>query len=93
MSQLLETGMLIFFGISWPINIIKAIKVRTTKGVSIFFLYFILIGYFCGIAAKFVAGHINYVVGFYILNFIMVSIDILLYYRNSAIEHLESQKT
>ena len=39
------------------------------------------IGYLCGIAAKLVAGDFHwYVVFFYILNFCMVTTDMILYF-------------
>jgi len=88
MVQLLETAMLISFGISWPVNIHKSYKARTTRGKSLLFLCFILFGYLCGITAKFVSGAVNYVVVFYIINSIMVSIDIAIYFRNLVLDRL-----
>ncbi|MCL2763598.1 MAG: hypothetical protein FWD36_10455 [Treponema sp.] len=90
MPQILETLMIIFFGISWPTNIIKSYRVRTAKGKSILFLVLILIGYFCGITAKIVSGSVNFVLVFYIINFVMISIDILLYFRNLALDKAEA---
>ena len=91
MSQILETLMLVFFGFSWPTNIIKSYRTRTTRGKSILFLFFILAGYWCGIAAKFVSGNVNYVCLFYAVNSIMVIADILLYFRNRALDRLNSE--
>ena len=90
MPLILETLMLIFFGISWPTNIIKSYKVRTTRGKSILFLYFILLGYCCGVAAKIVSGTVNYVCVFYVINSIMVIVDIFLYYRNRTLDRLKT---
>ena len=86
MPQLLETLMLVFFGISWPTNIIKSYNARTAKGKSILFLFLILAGYICGAFAKLSSNIINYVLAFYILNAVMVTIDILLYFRNCALD-------
>lgn len=86
MAQIFETIMLISFGISWPSSIIKSYTSRTAKGKSIVFLLFILIGYLFGILSKFVAGNITYVLVFYIINFVMVSIDMSLYFRNRQID-------
>jgi bacteriorhodopsin len=86
MAEILETLMVIAFGLSWPNNIIKSWRARTTQGKIIMFLYFVFIGYLCGISAKLVSGHINYVFVFYILNSIMVLIDITLYYRNMKLD-------
>lgn len=86
MSQLFEAFMVICFGISWPLSIIKSYRSRTTKGKSIFFIVFILVGYAFGVTSKIISGHITYVFIFYVINFIMVSIDIGLYVRNSKID-------
>ena len=37
--------MVICFGISWPINIVKAWKARSTKGISLLFYSFITCSY------------------------------------------------
>lgn len=78
--------MVICFGISWPLSIIKSYKARTTKGKSLIFLIFIEAGYVCGIASKLMSGKITYVFIFYVLNLIMVGTDIGLYIRNSALD-------
>ena len=86
MAQILESMMVILFGISWPLNILKSVRSRTAKGKSIAFLLFIFVGYICGIISKLVGGNINYVLVFYILNLVMVSIDIALYFRNKRLD-------
>jgi len=86
MSELLEAFMIISFGISWPIAILKSYRSRTAKGKSILFIFFILFGYGCGISSKLVSGKITYVFAFYILNFIMVALDAILYFRNSKLD-------
>lgn len=88
MAELLEAGMVIAFGISWPLNIVKSLRARTAKGKSLPFLFFIWIGYICGIASKLISGNITYVFFFYILNFIMVSADAALYFRNRRLDKL-----
>ena len=65
MSQFFEALMVICFGISWPMNIIKSLKTRTAKGKSLLFLLFILVGYVFGISAKLISGNISYVFFFY----------------------------
>ena len=83
MSELLEILMVVSFGASWPINVIKSYRVRTTKGKSLGFLVLIFVGYICGIASKLTAAQYHwYVLFFYVLNLIMVGLDILLYWRN-----------
>jgi hypothetical protein len=51
-------------------------------------LCFIQLGYGCGIIAKLLSEHINYAFIFYCLNFIMVGIDIVLYFRNLRLDKL-----
>ncbi|MDD4213154.1 MAG: hypothetical protein PHY42_07180 [Bacilli bacterium] len=88
MSEILEAVMVICFGISWPISIYKSYKARTAKGKSVHFLYFIVFGYACGVASKIIGHKISYVLVFYILNFMLVSVDILLYYRNRRLDQI-----
>ena len=94
MSQLFEVMMILSFGAAWPTNIIKSLKAKTAKGTSLPFLLIIEFGYICGIMSKFIAGNVNYVVFFYVLNLVMVGIDIAVYFRNlrldqSAVIHPE----
>jgi hypothetical protein len=85
-SELFEAMMVICFGISWPLSILKSWKSRTTKGKSLLFLFFIFFGYACGILSKLVGQNITYVFIFYVLNFVMVGTDIFLYFRNKRLE-------
>lgn len=86
MSQLFETFMVVCFGISWPLSILKSLKSRTAKGKSLIFMVFVFIGYLFGISSKFLSGNLTYVVFFYILNLLMVGMDIALYFRNSNLD-------
>ncbi len=86
MPQLLESIMILSFGISWPLAIMKSWSSRTAKGKSMVFLCFILFGYACGIASKLLMDKITYVLFFYALNFIMVAIDLALFFRNSRLD-------
>lgn len=85
-SQLFEAAMVISFGISWPASIVKSYTSRTAKGKSLFFLGMILFGYGCGIVSKLISGNITYVFIFYVLNLLMVSVDMFLYFRNKHID-------
>ena len=60
MAEALEAIMLICFGLSWPMNAYKNFKARTAAGTSWQFILLITLGYFAGIAAKFVSGTIGY---------------------------------
>jgi len=84
-AQILEIAMIVAFGFSWPNNIITTYKNKSTKGKSLAFLLLIDTGYVCGIIGKLLSGNIVwYVLFFYVLNFIMVTADLVLYfyYRN-----------
>ena len=93
MPEFLEALMVIAFGISWPMNIVKSVRARTAKGKSFLFLIFIWIGYVAGIASKLISGNITYVFFFYVLNLLMVSADILLYFRNRRLDSRAEKET
>lgn len=86
-GKILETIMLICFGISWPINLVKNIKVRSAKGMSLPFILMIIVGYIAGIGAKIVLGQINYVLIAYIINILMVSGNLVVYFINRAADN------
>ena len=93
MAELLEITMIVSFGISWPVNVVKSFKSRTTKGKSLAFLFLIFFGYIAGIASKLVndaymaqIGSKWYVRFFYVLNFIMVGADLIMYARNAKLD-------
>ena len=94
-TDLLEALMILCFGLSWPISIRKSIVSRTAKGKSLFFEVFLLIGYACGIIRKIIqvsggsSGFLFYLsFFFYILNFVEISIDVALYFRNKKLDEL-----
>lgn len=93
MSEILEITMILSFGASWPLNVLKSWRARTTKGKSLPFLLLIFFGYIAGIASKLVneaymASFASkwYVLFFYVLNFTMVGLDICVYYRNHLLD-------
>lgn len=86
MGSVLETVMLICFGFSWPLNVIKAYKARTAKGTSLPFILLIITGYIAGITAKLITNQINYVLIAYILNLAIVSLNVVVYFRNVALD-------
>lgn len=93
MAEILEIIMVVSFGASWPMNVMKSYKARTTKGKSLGFLCLIFFGYIAGISSKLVNtvymaefGSKWYVLFFYVLNLIMVGIDLCLYYRNYLLD-------
>ncbi|MBQ2818774.1 MAG: hypothetical protein IKM67_00410 [Clostridia bacterium] len=95
MPEMLEIVMIVSFGASWPMNVIKSYKARTAKGKSLAFLCLILFGYIAGITGKLLNpdymasfGDKWYVLVFYFLNFAMVLVDLILYFRNRHLDKL-----
>ena len=95
MAEILEIIMIVSFGASWPLNVIKSYRTRTTKGKSLPFLLLIFFGYVAGIASKLVNDAYMaefadkwYVLFFYVLNIIMVGADLVLYARNYRLDKL-----
>ena len=93
LAEILEITMIVSFGASWPLNVMKSFKARTTKGKSLGFLCLIFFGYIAGIASKlmneaYMANFADkwYVLFFYILNFIMVGADLIMYARNAKLD-------
>lgn len=100
MTDLLEALMILCFGLSWPISIRKSYVSRTAKGKSLFFEFFIWIGYVFGIARKIIMFNANHdqewlfflAWAFYILNIIEITIDMLLYVRNTRLDKAADKK-
>lgn len=95
MSEILEICMVLAFGASWPMNVAKSYKARSAKGKSLSFLILIFVGYIAGIASKFtnevyMASFSEkwYVLVFYFINIMMVSVDIALYVRNRRLDKI-----
>ena len=93
MAEILEVIMIVSFGASWPLNVIKSYKARSTKGKSLAFLCLIFFGYIAGITSKLInEAYMNsisskwYVLFFYVLNLIMVGADLCLYVRNRKLD-------
>ena len=96
-ASLMEMMMGVCFGISWPLNIIKAWRARSAKGISLPFYFFIWIGYVFAFVGKFVLIAANapqpwyetvhwYVMFFYVLNIAMVTTGIGIYFRNKHLD-------
>ena len=93
LSEILEIIMVLSFGASWPFNVVKSYKARTTKGKSLLFLSFIFFGYIAGIISKltneaYMASFASkwYVLIFYVINLLMVGADLVLYFRNYRLD-------
>ena len=97
MAEILETVMLVCFGCSWPISLIKNYKAKTAKATSPLFIILILTGYIAGIASKFVAGKIYntkeiFVLAVYFINFVFVSANLILYFRNKKLDRIAEKQ-
>jgi len=93
-TELFEAFTILCFGLSWPISIRRSIISKTAKGKSLFFEVFLLIGYAFGILRKYLqltvlgcSGEIFFLsFFFYVLNFVEISVDVGLYFRNSRFD-------
>ncbi len=88
--SIFEAAMLLCFGLAWPFSIFRSYHSKTAKGKSGFFTAVILIGYVCGIINK-IFYHYDFVLYLYILNFLMVLVDFLLYFRNKRFDTARQQ--
>lgn len=89
MSEMLEAVMLICFGCSWPINLVKNYKCRSAKGMSLPFILLLIIGYIAGITAKLMHGitaQNAFVLVVYVINLLMVTANLFVYFRNCALD-------
>lgn len=80
-----EIVMLCCFGAAWPASIYRSYKARTAKGKSLLFLVVIEVGYIAGMLHKVYYSY-NFVIYLYLLNFAMVFMDIILWFRNRRID-------
>jgi cyanate permease len=80
-----EIIMLLCFGAAWPVSIQKSWRSKSTGGKSIGFLFVILTGYVAGIIHKLFYNY-DPVIFLYALNFCLVTVDAMLYFRNRRIE-------
>ena len=91
-AELFEILMIVSFGLSWPKNVIKSYRARTTKGKRLPFLLLISTGYVFGIAGKLIGGGFKwYVMFFYVLNLFMVLLDVAMYVRNARLDKMNGK--
>lgn len=88
MSEILEIIMLVCFGLSWPMSLVKNIKAKTAKTMSLSFTMLIIAGYIAGITAKIISGQVNFVLIAYFLNLIIVSMNVIVYFINKKYDGL-----
>lgn len=89
-NEICSAIMLICFGASWPFNIIKLWKSRTTKSVSLPFYLLIWSGYLIGLIGRICAGKVlgaqNWAFWVYVLDLLMLTVALAVYFRNYMIE-------
>ena len=93
LTHLFEALMLVCFGFSWPLNVSKAYKARTAKGMSLPFIILIITGYLAGITAKIMNAQFNYVLVVYFLNLAIVTTNMLVYFRNKTLDKKAARAT
>lgn len=76
-----EALMLVCFGAAWPASIYKSYVSRSIAGKSLWFMIIVEIGYLAGMIHKLLYSF-DLVIWLYLLNLLMVAIDIGLYARN-----------
>ncbi|MEG2144652.1 MAG: hypothetical protein RRY40_04915 [Oscillospiraceae bacterium] len=89
-TKIFEILMLVSFGAAWPASIYRSYKAKTAKGKSLAFLLIIEFGYICGIINKLINSP-DYVMYLYALNFLMVMCDVVLYFKNRALDKLAKE--
>ena len=82
MSEVLESIMLICFGLSWPVSVVKNIKAHTAKSMSLPFILLIITGYIAGISSKIINHNYSYVLVIYFFNLFVVSMNVVVYFIN-----------
>ena len=78
--SIFEALMLICFGLSWPVSIIKTLRTKAVTGKSPMFIAIIILGYIFGLTHKLLFSR-DWVIYLYTYNLVVVSLDLILYYR------------
>ena len=86
MAQLLEAIMMICFGLSWPMALVKNIRAKSAKGMSLPLILLIISGYVAGTIAKIISDNITYVLIVYLLNLTIVTMNLLIYFYNRRLD-------
>ena len=85
LAQGFEAVMLICFGLSWPIAVLKTWRTGRTEGISVFFLALVFVGYLAGITMKCLrwqgGASLEPVTALYAINACLVATHIMLVVR------------
>lgn len=79
--------MIVSFGVSWPISVLRSWKSRSNKGKSLLFLLVIEFGYIMGLFGKIFINP-SILIAVYGFNTFFVTLDICLYFRNRHLERM-----
>jgi hypothetical protein len=83
--SIFEAIMMICFGISWPFSIAKAVRTKVVAGKSPLFMSIVFAGYLSGVIHKVVYCR-DWIIILYLLNMVMVAVDLALYVRYSKVQ-------
>jgi hypothetical protein len=89
--SIFEIVMLGCFGAAWPASIYRSFRSKTARGKSLLFLVVIEIGYVAGMLHKFFYSY-DFVIFLYLLNFAMVFVDIVLWFRNKKLDRQREEE-
>ena len=88
LTDFFEALTIFCFGLSWPMSVIKNIRAKTARSMSLPFTLLIITGYISGITAKIISGRINFVLTIYLINLAIVSINVIVYFINRRYDRL-----
>lgn len=86
-----EFLMLCCFGFSWPFSIVKSLRSRSAKGKSLGFMLLVELGYVFGFVHKVLYSR-DWVLWAYVILFLIVGFDIILYFRNAAFDRKSAER-
>ena len=79
-------GMLVCFGLGWPISIAKSLRAKTVSGKSPLFMLVVMLGYICGVIHK-ILYSMDWVLYLYVFNLVLVGVDFCLYFKYNGKRH------
>lgn len=82
-AEILEFAMLFSFGFSWPFAIARTYRAKRVDGKSPHFMFIVIFGYLCGISAHLVEGTKLWLCWIYLIDMLLVSTDLTLYFYYS----------
>ena len=80
-GQVLEAGMLVAFGVSWPVDVMKTLRTRRTEGKSLAFMSLVFVGYVLGMSGKLARATspgeaVEWITALYVFNAVIIAVDI-----------------